>query len=517
LHLSHSHSPAAPTGSNATTDATAVPALRPQSSFRRLLRDFLIYGAGGVGLQLLGFVSVPVLTRIFTRAEYGVVETIATISLVIGVFAYLGLDSASQRSFFDYSETQEKQRSQVLSTALWTLVISTSFLAGICAVFSPVLADFFFNGRYTVVLALGFAAIPLVSLTTYALEVMRVHHRPRAYAVVAVLGGVASVGSALVLAAVFDYGLKGYYVGLLIGGVASVLLGYTLVRHAVGFHFDRAELETMLRYGVPLIPVSLSMWVLQLADRFFVLHYRSLSELGVYAVGVKLANLLFLAVTGFALAWSPLMLELHKRDPAGERAFRGRVLTYVTFGLCLGAVVLSVFAREFFLTVTSKSYARAYEVVGLSAGAVVALGINSVTMSGISISRRTIHFARYALIAAILNIGLNFVLIPRLGMVGAALATFLSYAALAVLYYARAQTLDPAPFDLRRVLLTVAVAAGVIALGTFVRIDPLWLSVLAKLALVATFLVALRLLGVIDRHGLSLLLRSISKGETAPA
>jgi O-antigen/teichoic acid export membrane protein len=314
-----------------------------------------------------------------------------------------------------------------------------------------------------------------------------------------------------------DYGLEGYYAGLLAGGVSSVVLAYMLVRHAVGFYFDRAQLVTMLRYGIPLIPVSLSMWVLQLADRFFVLNYRSLSELGVYAVGVKLANLLFLGVTGFALAWSPLMLELHKRDPAEERAFRGRVLTYVTFGLCLGAVVLSVFAREFFVTVTSKSYARAYEVVGLSTGAVVALGINSVTMSGISISRRTIHFARYALIAASVNIALNFVLIPWLGMVGAALATFVSYAALAVLYYRRAQALDPAPFDLRRVLLTVMVAALVIAAGTAFRLDPLWLSVVAKLTLVAIFLVALRLLGVIDRHGFALLLRSFGKREAAPA
>src|SRR5206468_84836 len=161
----------------------------------------------------------------------------------IGVFAYLGLDSASQRSFFDYSETQERERNRVLSTGLWTLVLSTGVLAGLCAVLSPAIADVLFHGRYAVVLALGFAAIP---------------------------------------------------------------------------------------------PVSLSMWVLQLADRFFVLHYRSLSELGVYAVGVKLANLLFLAVTGFALAWSPLMLELHKRDQEGERAFRARVLTYVTFALCLG-------------------------------------------------------------------------------------------------------------------------------------------------------------------------------------
>lgn len=495
----------------------AVAETQTGSSFRRLFRDFLIYGAGGVGLQFVGFVSVPILTRIFTRSEYGVLETITTMGLVIGVFAYLGLDSASQRSFFDYDEAHPRERRRVLSTAMWTLVVSTVALSTLFAALSPVLADVLFGGSYTTVLVLGFAAIPLVSLTLFSLEVMRVHHRPTAYAVVAVVTGVTGVATGLVLAGIFDYGLTGYYAGLLAGAAVSLCLGYALVRGDVGFDFSRRELDTMLRYGVPLIPVSLSMWVLQLADRFFVLHYRSLSEVGVYAAGVKLANVLFLAVTGLALAWSPLIFELHNRDPEAERAFRGRVLTYVTFGLCLGAVVISIFAREFFLTVTASTFAQAYEVVALSSAAVVVLGINSVTGTGISLARRTIYFARYAGLAAALNIVLNFALIPWLGMIGAALATALSYGVLGVLYYVRAQALDPAPFDLRRVLLTLAAAAGVIAVGTFVNLDPLWLSVLVKLPLIGVFLLVLRLLGVIDMHGVRMLVASFRRGEVVTA
>ena len=97
---SSSRSPTVPTGSSATPEAGAPAKSEPPAGFRRLFRDLLIYGAGGIGLQFVGFVSVPVLTRIFTRSEYGAVETIATMSLVIGVLAILGLDSASQRSFF---------------------------------------------------------------------------------------------------------------------------------------------------------------------------------------------------------------------------------------------------------------------------------------------------------------------------------------------------------------------------------------------------------------------------------
>src|SRR5688500_6692480 len=85
----------------------------PASDAHRLLREVLIYGAGGVGVQLLLSLAVPVFTRIFAPADYGVIETIGTAVVVLAMFATLGLESASQRSYFDYREDEAGERRAV--------------------------------------------------------------------------------------------------------------------------------------------------------------------------------------------------------------------------------------------------------------------------------------------------------------------------------------------------------------------------------------------------------------------
>ena len=465
----------------------------------RLVRDVLIYGAGGIGLQLLLSVTVPIFTRIFTPADYGVIETTTTLVVVLALAASLGLESASQRSYFDYRPDEQGPRRAVLSTTFFVLFATSGLLGACVAGLAPQLSDLLFGSdRYRVALALAAATLPVAILANFFREIMRLRGQPGRYSSVAVLGGVTSIGLALYLAGARDEGLSGYYLGLLLGGIVGCLAGYALVRGAIGFLFDRAELRVMLAYGLPLVPTAASVWVLQFVDRFFLLHFSSLQDLGLYGVGARLAGLLLLVVTAFTLAWSPFMFDLHQRDPAGERASRGRVLTTFVLVLCFGALCLSAFANEILRIFTPASYEDAYQVVGLLAGSVVAIGINAVTMTEISLQRRTLYFARYTLYAAVLNVALNFLLIPPWGMIGAALATFLSYAALAALYYWRAQRLGPAPFELGRLLIVVVVTGALVAVGTLVHLDPLWLSVAVKLPLLAAFPLSLRLLGVLE-------------------
>jgi O-antigen/teichoic acid export membrane protein len=241
------------------------------------------------------------------------------------------------------------------------------------------------------------------------------------------------------------------------------------------------------------------MWALQFVDRLFLLHYSGEEDVGLYGVAVRLSNLLLLVVTAFSLAWSPFALGLHQRDPNSERLARARVLTLLVLLLGFGAVGLTVYAHEILRIVTPPAYVPAYEVVGLLTAAVVLFGSSAVTMTEISLKRRTLYFTRYAFYAAVVNVALNFLLIPPWGIVGAGIATLAAYAILAVAYYWRAQRLEQAPFEPVRVLAIIAVAAVLMTVGTLVHLDRLWLSVLVKLPLVLAFPVLLTLLGVLER------------------
>jgi O-antigen/teichoic acid export membrane protein len=302
----------------------------------------------------------------------------------------------------------------------------------------------------------------------------------------------------LVFVAGFDWGLEGFYLAGIVSALPTLAVALGMSRVPIRGVVSLGRVRSMLAFALPLVPVALTTWLTQFADRYFVLHFASLRELGHYAIGGRLANVLLFAVGAFAFAWSPFALELMARDPEREHVARARALVYVAIGACFGAVCLSVYAREFLRTVTDPAFEDSYKVVGILCLGAVAAGLSAVLGTGITIARKTGYFARYAAYGAALNIALNLLLVPPFGMIGAAISAAATYGMIAVVYYRRAQMLDAAPFTPRQVLAIVLVAAAVIAVGSPFTLDPVWASVLVKLPLVAVFPLAAWLLGWLD-------------------
>jgi O-antigen/teichoic acid export membrane protein len=466
---------------------------------RRLSSDVLIYGLGRALVPLVGFATLPIMTRIFSPRDYGFIETIAAMMGLITIATTLGLESASQRSYFDYGPADRRQRQAVLSTAVWTALGWSVLVTLVVVAHSDHLAIRLFGStELHVPLVIAAVTIPVTVMTNFCLEILRLQHRPVRYSLLTLLAAIATAVLAVTFAALADWSLQGFYLGTLLGWLLTLAAGGWLVRGAITAVFDWSELRTMLAFGLPLWPVAASSWAMAMADRFFLLEYASADALGLYGLGVRLSNLVLLGVTAVGIAWSPFALELHSRDPEQERLVRAQALTYVTCALAFMAVCVSVYAREFLLLVTPPTFVEGYRVVGILSMGIVALGVNSVTMTGITLARETRYFAQYTVVTAGLNLVLNALLIPSAGIIGAAAATTLSYIVLALLYYHRAQRLDPVPYNGRRVVAIMIVASVLIALGTVISLDPLWLSIVAKAPLILAFLAVAWLVGAFD-------------------
>jgi O-antigen/teichoic acid export membrane protein len=161
----------------------------------------------------------------------------------------------------------------------------------------------------------------------------------------------------------------------------------------------------------------------------------------------------------------------------------------------VAGLALTLFGREI-ISLVAPGFDDAYKAVGLLTFSVVAFGVSTVVMAGISIVRRTRVLAVLAVAAAALNIGLNFVLIPPFGMVGAAVATAVAYAVLAGLHYYVAQGYYPTPYEPIKVLAAIGLAGAVGILGV-VPLGPLAVAVAVKLLALAGYLVLLRICGVV--------------------
>lgn len=463
---------------------------------RRLGGQTLVYGIGGVALQLVGIVTLPILARAFSPADYGVLELGMVVAAVLMIVVDAGMASASQRSYFDYGDEHETERRRVLSTALVFQLVVGTLLALVLAAFADPVSRALFDGRdeSDLVVLVG-VSLPTFAVAQFTREVLRLEFRAWSYLAASVGGAAAAAAITIVAVVVWDAGVAGAFAGALAGWAVGAVLGLALVGRRLVARVSRRELSVMLRYGVPLIPVALSLWALSLIDRLMLAHLADLEELGQYALANRLAVPVMLVVTALGLAFSPFILSLHQSDPERERHVRGRVLTDFTAALCLVGLVTALWARELGELV-APDFDEAYRAVGIVTFGLVAFGVSSVVVAGISIARQTRWLALYSGIAALANVVLNLVLIPPAGQVGAALATLAAYVLLAVLYYRRAQILHPAPYRLGAVAATYALGLALMPLGA-IAYGSAVVALAVKVVAVVAFVLALRPIGVL--------------------
>jgi O-antigen/teichoic acid export membrane protein len=331
-------------------------------------------------------------------------------------------------------------------------------------------------------------AASLVPMNTarFLTETMRIRFQATHFLIAAVITAIASGAAGVIGVVLFDGGPAYVLLGIAIGSTMAAIYGFAVVSDSLHGRIWRFELRRMLAYGIPLIPSGLAAWALAFADRIILANLRDLQEVGEYAVASRLSLVLIIGSTAFLLALWPLLLSTHSENPERERATRGRTLTYLTFVLCCGALIITLAAREL-LEVVAPGYDDAYKAVGpLSLGG-VAYALSALLMTGILISRRTIHLAAFALLAAGVNIALNLALVPPFGFVGSAVGTAVGYGVLAVAYYRVAQRLYRTPYEPVKVV-SIVVAAALCSLLGLLSLESLALEFVLKLVGFAAFL-----------------------------
>ncbi|HEY3727757.1 MAG TPA: oligosaccharide flippase family protein [Solirubrobacteraceae bacterium] len=466
----------------------------------RLGHDSLIYGLGSVGRRLAGIITLPLYARAFGPKEFANLElAVATYSLLGGVVD-LGLTSAFVRSFFDYGKDREgiRGRRLVVSTSFSVIFGSSFFLATALVVFRDFAARVIFvhPGEAEIQLVVLVAAmIPLGEAAILTAQLMRVCNERRSFVISTVVGSVITLAVGPVLVFGLHTGVQGVLVGQLAGFIASAAYGAVIARRWLRLRFSRTRLAEMLRYGLPFLPTAAAFWALALLDRFMIARLSGLGQLGEYAVANRVTAPIPLILFGFATAYSPFILQLWKENREMELAVRGRTLTYVTVVIACVAVALSLFAREI-IAVVAPSYHTAYKAVGLLLLGIGSYGLCSVIAAGMSITRKTYWNMLFSGIGAGVNLGLNFLLIPAYGMIGAAAATAVGYGVITLLYYANAQRIYRTPYEPSKILATVALAIPAGALG-LVAYPNIAVALLVKGAVLLAFPAALVAVGII--------------------
>src|SRR5438034_4433069 len=428
----------------------------------RLGKHSAIYGLGAVVSRLIGLLLLPIVTRYLPRRDLGAVDTLVALSVVLVIVLRAGISTAFFRFYFDAED--EADRVRVVRTSFWyTMGASTAGLA-LGVVFAGQISEALFSthSRADLVRAafvLLWAQMNYEQLTS----LFRVEERSVSYVAATIANVLITVGATILLVAVLHKGAIGVIVGNFTGTlvVYFVLLAYR--RFQLGLEFDRALSRRMQKFGVPLIPSGLALCAIDFLDRFFLLKLKGPAEVGLYSVGVRVSTAILLLLIALRTAWPAFAYSI-KADDEAKRTY-GFVLTYVLYVSCWLSLALSLLAPWIVRLLTAPVYYAGARVVPLLVFGGSAFIAYNVMAIGIGRAKQTQFNWVVTGGAAIVNIGLNFALIPPFGMMGAAAATLVAYVVMFLGITVRAQQVFPVPYQWRRVSLVVAVAVGLTVLG----------------------------------------------------
>ena len=431
-----------------------------RSLFTRLLTGGAAYQASSVLSAVLALITLPLYTRALSRADFGVAETLLTFIILASILLRLGLGEAFVRYYFTHAPGAERDRLARTTTA--TVLLTTTAAALLAAALAGPLSELILGFEEAGLMRIAVLGLWSFTNLEVAYALLRVDERRRTYLAAAMTNVLLSVALTVTLVVGLDQGARGYLAGNYVAS-AVVLLGlWWVLRGRIGVR-PEMPLGPLLRFGAPTVPADATVFALNVVDRAYVLRSQSAAAAGLFALSVKLATAVILAVRGFQLAWPPLAYSIEDDEQA--RRFYAAVTTW--FVVVTGLVVagLTLLGRWVVRLLAAPEYFEAHEALPWVAlgWAMYGLFLVFVTIGGrVGITTRTFPAALAGVTANVVALVL---LVEPLGIAGAGIALVAAYAVMLVVAHLLTRRLFSVPFEWARLAHAVALLAGVAVAG----------------------------------------------------
>ncbi len=456
-------------GSHSHASQTATIQKTGHDGYWSLLRDLVkssgLYAIASLTSPLVSLLLSPFLAHVLSRTNYGALVVLNTFVTLVAGITELGLGAAYIR-MHTYDCKTPKEQFDALSTLLMLMLFILVPVTLLGEVIAPWLSVLFLGSEaYSMPMRIAVVLVLVQNLTIPGLVWLRADRRPDLFSAVSIFNLLATATANIVLVGFWHMGIAGSLVANGLGDVIIIICTIPLIIYKAGIHLRVQFAWSMFAFGAPHAMNFISGWVLQLADRYLLAHFTSLSVVASYSVSYSMGSILSAAIISpFSFAWWVLMFPIAKRDDAGhvfKLIFRwfSLVLLFAAFGLSLvGIGILHIFFP--------RSYLADSSIIPIITLSTLFNGIFIVVNLGPSLKSKTWLTSLYFVCSALINIGLNIVLIPLLGTMGAALATLIAYVVLALVAYLVNRLIYPVSFEVGLFLISLSIGIALYLAGS---------------------------------------------------
>lgn len=431
-------------------------------------------------------------TRLLSPSQYGVLEVFNRTLEMLGIFAAVGIGMAALRSYFG-KEKGEGDKT-VFSTAMAFAVANSLWIAVALSAAAGLISQLLLGTTdYAGLFRLTFSILIFEQGFGVVRTYLKATGKPGPYSILSVSKYAVTLGLIITFLVFVGREVKYVLAATLIANVLFFVPSALVLLSRIGFRVSREGLKRMLAFGFPFVPGGILLFVLNNADRFLLVKMTGQGEAGLYALGYRIALVpAMLVLVPFQAAWGPFMME--KGETREGPVLFARILSYLTAAYCGVCLVLALFAKEAIAIIAAPAYAESYRVIPPVLLGYVFWVVSVILDAGIYVTRRTAWKPLLLAVGAGTNVVLNLLLIPRLGMMGAAYATAVGFFVFVVCTYLVSVRLYPVPYERGKVLLAVLAAVALYAVSVLVKLDGA-ASLLFRISLVFLYGGALRLAG----------------------
>lgn len=476
---------------------------------KKLSKDTFSYGFSSALQKLITIFLFPIYARLLSPTDFGIQDLIQTTVFIFSLFLILGMDSAVMQYYY---EAEDEEKPTIMSSYLWfELLVSIPIIAVVIVFAEPISMLIFNNNTLANYLRIGVSSIPFSLIVGAMLSTLRLTFQTKKFVLLTTIGVLLQVSFAILFVIIFKHGVSGVLLSVTLSYFFQTLLGlfltYKNYKLAISFHW----IKKLLRIGIPFIPAALSYWMMGYANRFFLVGSASLDEIGLLSVVNRVSSILMLFLTAFSSAWGPYAYSI-ATDKEVAREMYSKVLTYLMLFSMTAAVGLSIYARELILLFATAVYEKGAPLVIIFSLSSISWMVLYIVGMGTGMAKKNQHYTLAVVLGAVTNTLMNYFLIPKLGVTGAAYATLGgNLVSLVYMYYA-GQHYFRVNYELLKILkimlLSTFCVLGGILLDRYFEVWTLSNSVY-KTLLLLTYIVLLFVVKVVDvkllKQGFSLM------------
>ena len=388
-----------------------------QQRNKYLLKNTVIFSIGNFGTKIISFFLVPLYTNILTTREYGTVDLIYTIGMVLVPLLTLNIGESIMRFALDKDADCDK----IMSTGITILI----FGAIIGLLILPIANLFESVSNYSIY-------IYLYTLTLAFSQIFLCYLRGKEFLLKYSIGNIIQSLTIAIFNIIFLIGMKkgieGYLMAYILANVCTGLYGFWAGKVNLvikKYSIDIELSKNMIKYSVVLIPNSFMWWIMNSSDRMMVSAMISVTANGVYAVAYKIPTLLSTITTIFNQAWS--YSAIREDESEDKEEYNNRVYDNLVTIVIVVATGLLMIMKPFLSVYVGKEYYAAWHYVPYLIVGFVFMTLGSFIATSYTVHKDSMGFLISGTVGAIINLILNFILIPMMGVSGAAFATCISY------------------------------------------------------------------------------------------